>query len=108
MGVRSVCLDLSQSLSIQFCHGIWARDRGNIARWWGIPRSVLGHLSFPSALIVFRELRCITSNARHESRRGRVEDPRGLRPFAGLGIVPHIAPVGEMGAGLHADSRIWS
>jgi len=23
-------------------------------------------------------------------------------------IVPHIEPVGEMGAGLHADSRIWS
>jgi len=38
----------------------------NIATWWGIPRSVSGHLSFPSALIVFRKLRCITSNAQHE------------------------------------------
>ncbi len=53
---------LSQSLSTQFCHGIWARDGGNIARWWVIPWSVSARLSFPYALIVFRRLRCITSN----------------------------------------------
>jgi predicted phosphodiesterase len=64
--VRSVCLGLSQSRLIRFCPGIWARDRGNIATWWVIPRSVSGHLSFPSALTVFPKLRCITSNARHE------------------------------------------
>ena len=32
-GVRSVCLGLSRSPLIRFCHGIWARDHGNIAIW---------------------------------------------------------------------------
>src|SRR6516162_10011439 len=63
MEVRSVCLALSPSLLIRFCHGIWAREHGNIATWWVIPRSVSEHLSFPSELIVFRKLRSITSNA---------------------------------------------
>jgi acid stress chaperone HdeB len=62
MEVRSVCPGPSQSLLIRFCHGIWAREHGNIAIWWAIPRSVSEHLSFPSALIVFQKLRCITSN----------------------------------------------
>ena len=66
MGVRSVCLGQSRSLLIRFCHGIWARDHGNIAIWWAIPRSVSEHPSFPSALIVFRKLPCITSNVRYE------------------------------------------
>src|SRR6516162_8779063 len=67
MGVRSVCLGLPQSLLIRFCHGIWVRDLGSIARWWAIPRSVSEHLSFPSALIVFQKSRCITSNVRNKS-----------------------------------------
>jgi hypothetical protein len=62
MEVRSVCPGPSQSLLIRFCHGIWARDHGNIAIWWAIPRSVSEHLLFPSALIVFQKLRCIISN----------------------------------------------
>src|SRR5262245_51423974 len=64
MEVRSVCLGQSRSPLIRFCHGIWARDHGNIAIWWAIPRSVSEHLSFPSASIVFQKLRCITSNVR--------------------------------------------
>jgi predicted MPP superfamily phosphohydrolase len=52
-GGHSACLGLSQSLLIRFCHGTWARDRENIAIRWVIPRSVSGHLSFPSALTVF-------------------------------------------------------
>src|SRR5262249_11762702 len=56
MGVRSVCLGLSQLRLIRFCHGRWGRDRGNIAVWWVILRSVSGHLSFPSASTVFPKL----------------------------------------------------
>jgi hypothetical protein len=66
MGVRSVCLGQSRSPLIRFCHGIWARDHGNIAIWWAIPQSVSEHPSFPSALIVFQKLRCIISNVRYK------------------------------------------
>src|SRR6516225_1744036 len=75
MEVRSVCLGLPQSLLTRFCHGIWVRDLGSIARWWAIPRSVSEHLLFPSALIVFQKLRCITSNVRNKPPPRRAPPP---------------------------------
>jgi hypothetical protein len=71
MEVRSVCLGQSRSPLTRFCHGIWDRDHGNIARWWAIPRWVSEHLSFQSASIVFQKLRCITSNVRYSAYRCR-------------------------------------
>lgn len=38
-GGRFVCLGLSRSLLVRFCHGIWARDRGNTEIWSVTPRS---------------------------------------------------------------------
>jgi predicted MPP superfamily phosphohydrolase len=59
-------LDRSRSLFLRSCHGIWARDRGNTAIWWVIPRSASEHLLFPSESIVCRKSRYITSDTRHE------------------------------------------